>query len=82
MSRRAFTWCLLIELAALTSCKTNQGNGEAQPEDTKHGYNPDNEKNNVRKAGSGGAGGTNREQTKPGPDQTPGQPASKTDRPK
>src|ERR1700728_4517754 len=56
MSRRAFTWCLLM--AALTSCKTNQGNGEAQPEDTKHGYNPDSEKNNVRKAG--GPGGTNR----------------------
>ncbi len=70
----------LIAAATLTTggCKVNQGNGEAQPENTGKGYSPDNERNNVRNGKSDGANHTT--PTGPGADQTPSQPASKLDR--
>ena len=79
MSRRTFSCLLLFSRLTALSCRTNQGNGVAQPENTGKGYNPDQEKNNVRQSGTGGPGQTNRS-SQPGSAQTPSQPASKGDR--
>ena len=79
MTRRALAVSVVLSFVAGSGCKTNQGNGEAQPQNTSRGYNADNERNNTRKSGTGGPG-NNTTPAKPGPDQTPGQPASKSDR--
>jgi predicted small secreted protein len=73
--RRRFL-VLLVLFGSLTaaSCNTNQGNGEAQPENTGKGYNADNEKNDQRNSKSVG---TQTTPSKPAPGQTPSQPASK-----
>lgn len=78
MLRRVLLFIPFAILLATAGCKVNRGNGEAKPENTATGNNPDNQKNNVPQKGTGGPG---KDQTgsQPAPAQTPSQPASKTD---
>jgi hypothetical protein len=70
--------CLPIAFLSMAACKTNQGNGEAKPENSGNGYNPDNQKNNMRQSGTGGPGKSTTP-SQPARSQTAGQPAGKTD---
>ena len=78
MMRRILTSFVLIACLAAGGCRTNQGNGEANPENSGNGHSPDNQKNDMRKAGRIG---NETKPSNPGPDQSPGQPAGRTDRP-
>lgn len=79
MNRRtARLICLALGLTCV-SCDRNAGNGEAQPENTKQGYNADNEKKDQRQGGLGQGKATT--PSNPGPAQTPSDPASKPDGP-
>jgi hypothetical protein len=79
MLRRAFACLSMLVCFTITGCKVNQGNGEAKPQNSGPDYNQDYENNNTpkRETSTNGAGAV---PAKPGPAQTPSQPASKTNR--
>lgn len=71
MLRRTFVGGLLLfSVLSFLSCKTNQGNGLAQPQNAGKGYNPDQEKDNTRQGGAGSSSQAARTAS-PGPAQTP-----------
>lgn len=72
---RSLVLLVLFACLALSSCKVNQGNGEAQPENTRKEYNADNEKNDNRNSKSVGKQTT---PSTPAPGQTPSLPAGKS----
>lgn len=77
-ARGAFLYLCVGACAALLSCKENTGNGEARPENSAKGSDPDQQRNNTPKSGTGQGGGGTQTPANPAAGQTPGQPASKT----